>query len=48
MQYRLYHLVNSRSQRIVWLLEELKLNYSLEICDPLNRNAAFEKMNKTF
>ena len=27
----LYHLKNSRSQRIVWLLEELALDYQLEI-----------------
>lgn len=29
----LYHLANSRSQRIVWLLEELKLNYNLVFAD---------------
>ena len=33
MQITLFHLPNSRSQRIVWLLEELKLDYELVICD---------------
>lgn len=31
MQIRLFHLENSRSQRIVWLLEELGLSYELII-----------------
>ncbi|MDO7185715.1 glutathione binding-like protein [Acinetobacter baumannii] len=29
MQIRLFHLQNSRSQRIIWFLEELELNYEL-------------------
>ncbi len=29
MQIRLFHLQNSRSQRIIWFLEELGLNYDL-------------------
>lgn len=29
MQIQIYHLQNSRSQRIVWLCEELKLDYEL-------------------
>ena len=28
MHLTLYHLVQSRSQRILWLLEELNLNYA--------------------
>ncbi|MDP9803179.1 glutathione binding-like protein [Acinetobacter calcoaceticus] len=31
MQIRLFHLQNSRSQRIIWFLEELGLNYDLII-----------------
>ncbi|MEB7640841.1 glutathione binding-like protein [Acinetobacter pittii] len=31
MQIRLFHLQNSRSQRIIWFLEELGLNYKLII-----------------
>ncbi|NUF35627.1 glutathione S-transferase family protein [Acinetobacter oleivorans] len=33
MQIRLFHLKNSRSQRIIWFLEELELNYELTIKD---------------
>ncbi len=33
MQIRLFHLQNSRSQRIIWFLEELGLNYELTIKD---------------
>lgn len=33
MQIRLFHLKNSRSQRIIWFLEELGLNYELIIKD---------------
>ncbi|MEO4092256.1 glutathione binding-like protein [Acinetobacter pittii] len=33
MQIRLFHLQNSRSQRIIWFLEELGLNYKLTIKD---------------
>ncbi|RSN96200.1 glutathione binding-like protein [Acinetobacter pittii] len=33
MQIRLFHLQNSRSQRIIWFLEELGLNYGLTIKD---------------
>ena len=33
MHIRLFHKTNSRSQRIVWLLEELKLDYELVFCD---------------
>ncbi|MGE8540290.1 MAG: glutathione S-transferase [Acinetobacter sp.] len=40
----LHHLPNSRSQRILWLLEELGLNYELQIYD--NKNAADVKNTK--
>ena len=45
MQIRLFHKTNSRSQRIVWLLEELKLDYELVFCDnnPLDQNSAHIK-----
>ncbi len=33
MRIRLFHLKNSRSQRIIWFLEELGLNYELTIKD---------------
>ena len=33
MQVRLFHLKNSRSQRIIWFLEELGLDYELIIKD---------------
>lgn len=33
MQIRLFHLKNSRSQHIIWFLEELELNYELTIKD---------------
>ena len=33
MHIRLFHKTNLRSQRIVWLLEELKLDYELVFCD---------------
>lgn len=31
MELKLHHLINSRSQRILWLLEELRLDYELII-----------------
>lgn len=31
MELKLHHLINSRSQRILWLLEELQLDYELII-----------------
>lgn len=36
-----YHLTNSRSQRIIWLLEELELDYEVIFCrrDPKTGNA---------
>lgn len=38
----LHHLPNSRSQRILWLLEELGLDYTLQIC--FDKNAADAKL----
>ncbi|OTG81697.1 glutathione binding-like protein [Acinetobacter sp. ANC 4648] len=40
MHIRLFHKTNSRSQRILWLLEELQLDYELIFCnnDPENSN----------
>ena len=45
MHIRLFHKTNSRSQRIVWLLEELKLDYELVFCDnnPSDQNSAHIK-----
>lgn len=40
MQIQLYHLRCSRSQRIVWLLEELNLPYTLTICNQANTHEA--------
>lgn len=39
MQIRLFHLANSRSQRIVWLLEELLLSYELIIYHHSNQQS---------
>jgi len=36
MQIQLYHKPNSRSQRIVWLFEELCLNYDILVCHILD------------
>lgn len=36
MQIQLYHKPNSRSQRIVWLFEELGLDYDILVCDTLD------------
>lgn len=44
MSYCVYHLVNSRSQRILWLMQELELAYDLEICDPIKNNASYQKL----
>ena len=45
MHIRLFHKTNSRSQRIVWLLAELKLDYELVFCDnnPSDQNSAHIK-----
>lgn len=43
MQLTLHHLPNSRSQRIVWLLEELNLNYDLVITSAIQSNKATHK-----
>jgi glutathione S-transferase len=36
MQIQLYHKPNSRSQRIVWLLEEFGLDYDILVCGTLD------------
>ncbi len=38
---QVYHLVNSRSQRVLWLLEELELPYDIVFCtrDPITQTA---------
>ncbi len=43
MQIRLFHKTNSRSQRIVWLLEELQLDYELIFCDSTALNPALQQ-----
>ena len=42
--FTLYHLANSRSQRILWLLEELELQYQLEICKVDQNNTTYQKL----
>ena len=42
--FTLYHLVNSRSQRVLWLLEELELQYQLEICKVDQNNTTYQKL----
>lgn len=45
MNITLYHLKNSRSQRIVWLLEELGLTYELgDFSDPLDMPESIKPM----
>jgi len=39
---KLYHLSNSRSQRIVWLLEVLELDYELILCERTSNGEAPE------
>ena len=39
-----YHLANSRSQRVLWLLEELELQYQLEICKVDQNNTVYQKL----
>lgn len=36
MQIQLYHFPTSRSQRIIWLFEELEIDYELMICNKNN------------
>lgn len=43
MQIRLFHKTNSRSQRIVWLLEELQLDYELIFCDSAALNPPLQQ-----
>ena len=44
MHIRLFHKTNSRSQRILWLLEELNLDYELIHCDGFIPTQAVEKL----
>lgn len=46
MHIQLYHLRCSRSQRIVWLLEELELSYELIICNQLDTHEAPDHLKK--
>lgn len=49
MHLTLYHLVQSRSQRILWLLEELNLNYDLKIYHTHldeNQNDELKQLNR--
>ncbi len=39
MKFKLYHLANSRSQRIVWLFAELDIPYELIISETNLTNA---------
>ena len=40
---RVYHLINSRSQRIIWLLEELGLEYEIIFCNRDPKTGMAEK-----
>lgn len=40
---RVYHLINSRSQRIIWLLEELELEYEIIFCNRNPKTGTAEK-----
>ncbi len=40
---RVYHLINSRSQRIIWLLEELGLEYEIVFCNRDPKTGMAEK-----
>lgn len=44
MRFCLYHLPNSRSQRVVWLLECLQVEYELQICPRDNNNQAMQSL----
>nr|WP_174506505.1 glutathione S-transferase [Acinetobacter sp. Marseille-Q1620] len=44
MDFTLFHLANSRSQRIIWLLEELFLDYQLVICDTQKNGEISDKI----
>lgn len=46
--FTLYHLANSRSQRILWLLEELELQYQLEICKVDQNSTTYQKLKMLY
>ena len=46
MKLTLYHLATSRSQRILWLLEEFQLNYELVICRQNPPNAGMQQLKQ--
>lgn len=46
MHIQLFHLPNSRSQRIIWLLEELKLEYEITLCTTHVKDLGFEQLKK--
>ncbi|OTG91152.1 glutathione S-transferase N-terminal domain-containing protein [Acinetobacter sp. ANC 3832] len=46
MLITLFHLKNSRSQRILWLLEELNLNYEIKICHDHQDDEAYKELKK--
>lgn len=44
MQIKLFHLPNSRSQRIIWLLEELQLEYEIIQCSMQNNDSGLKQL----
>ena len=46
MQIQLFHLQNSRSQRVIWFLEELQLDYELITCSSSEDNEGLKKLRK--
>lgn len=44
MQIKLFHLPNSRSQRVIWLLEELQLEYEIVYCSLQNNNLGLNQL----
>lgn len=44
MQIKLFHLVNSRSQRVIWLLEELQLDYEIIQCTTQNNDLGLKQL----
>lgn len=46
MHIQLFHLPNSRSQRIIWLLEELQLEYEITQCAVHKNDVGLEQLKK--
>lgn len=46
MQIKLFHLANSRSQRVIWLLEELQLDYEIIQCTTQNDDLGLKQLKK--